>query len=172
MIVTRLVGVDDAPALADLLRANRNFLAPWEPIRSDRYFTVEGQRELIESLLERQRYGQSLPHVILDDNGEVQGRVTLNTIVRGSFQSCSIGYWLAEGANGRGLATRAVAAMKQIAFQAMNLHRIEAGTLKDNVKSQRVLERNGFERFGLAPNYLSIAGRWQDHILFQVLNEP
>jgi [ribosomal protein S5]-alanine N-acetyltransferase len=172
MIATRVVGVDDAPVLAGLLRANRNFLAPWEPIRGDRYFTEEGQRELIGGLLERQRHGYLLPHVILDENGEVRGRITLNTIVRGSFQSCSIGYWLAEDANGRGLATRAVAAMKQIAFETLNLHRIEAGTLTDNVKSQRVLERNGFERFGLAPNYLKIAGRWQDHVLFQVLNEP
>ena len=39
-----------------------------------------------------------------------------------------------------------------------------------NVASQAVLARNGFERYGLAPRYLRIAGRWQDHVLFQVLN--
>ncbi len=38
-----------------------------------------------------------------------------------------------------------------------------------NVASQRVLERNGFVRFGLAPEYLNIDGRWQDHILYQVM---
>jgi ribosomal-protein-alanine N-acetyltransferase len=38
------------------------------------------------------------------------------------------------------------------------------------VRSQRVLEHNGFLRFGLAPQYLRIAGRWQDHVLFQKLN--
>ncbi len=47
---------------------------------------------------------------------------------------------------------------------------MEAGTLVHNLGSQRVLERNGFVRFGLAPQYLRIAGRWQDHVLFQVLN--
>jgi ribosomal-protein-alanine N-acetyltransferase len=30
-----------------------------------------------------------------------------------------------------------------------------------------VLTRTGFERIGVAPAYLNIAGRWQDHVLFQ-----
>ena len=32
------------------------------------------------------------------------------------------------------------------------------------------LERSGFARFGMAPNYLHIAGQWQDHVLYQLLN--
>jgi len=47
---------------------------------------------------------------------------------------------------------------------------VGAGTLVHNVRSQKVLLRNGFVRFGLAPSYLKIAGKWQDHILFQVLS--
>jgi ribosomal-protein-alanine N-acetyltransferase len=53
----------------------------------------------------------------------------------------------------------------------LRLHRAEAGTLVHNIGSQRVLERNGFARYGLAPKYLRIAGRWQDHVLFQRINE-
>jgi ribosomal-protein-alanine N-acetyltransferase len=30
-----------------------------------------------------------------------------------------------------------------------------------------VLEKNGFERIGLARRYLKIAGEWRDHFLFQ-----
>ncbi len=33
-----------------------------------------------------------------------------------------------------------------------------------------MLERNGFVRFGMAPAYLKIAGKWQDHFLYQVLS--
>jgi [ribosomal protein S5]-alanine N-acetyltransferase len=99
----------------------------------------------------------------------VLGRITLNNIVRGAFQSCSLGYWVRSSANGRGHATAAVALMLRTAFTDLGLHRVEAGTLVHNAASQRVLERNGFERFGLAPQYLRIAGRWQDHVLFQVL---
>lgn len=99
------------------------------------------------------------------------GRITLNGIVRGPFQSCSLGYWLSASHNGRGLATKAVQEIRRVAFEELRLHRIEAGTLRHNVRSQRVLERNGFVRFGLAPAYLQIAGEWQDHVMFQVVNE-
>ncbi|MCC2308850.1 hypothetical protein [Cellulomonas chengniuliangii] len=30
-----------------------------------------------------------------------------------------------------------------------------------------MLAKNGFQRYGVAPKYLQINGRWQDHILFQ-----
>lgn len=37
-----------------------------------------------------------------------------------------------------------------------------------NRRSQRVLMSNRYLRFKTAPAYLKIAGRWQDHALFQV----
>jgi len=164
---TRLITVDDAGRLAALLRANRDFLAPWDAVRPAPYFTEEGQREVVATALADRERDAAEPHVILDDDGEVVGRINLNSIVRGAFQSCHVGYWLAEDAQGRGLATTAVAAILQVAFGELGLHRVEAGTLLHNVRSQRVLERNGFERFGVAPSYLRIAGEWQDHAMFQ-----
>ncbi|WP_291801084.1 GNAT family protein [Cellulomonas sp.] len=166
---TRRITLDDAPVIAELVRANREFLAPWEPIRPEGYATVDGQREVIRTALEQHEQGSTLPHVIVDDSGCVIGRITLNGITRGPFQSCSLGYWLSAAENGRGLATAAVHDMMRLAFEELGLHRVEAGTLLHNVRSQRVLERNGFVRFGVAPAYLKIAGAWQDHILFQVL---
>ena len=59
--------------------------------------------------------------------------------------------------------------MVRIAFTELGLHRVQAGTLLHNRGSQRVLERNGFTPIGVAPRYLHIAGRWQDHLLFQRL---
>lgn len=47
----RLVELDDASALAELYTANRGFLAPWEPIRSQDFFTTDGQREAITNVL-------------------------------------------------------------------------------------------------------------------------
>jgi [ribosomal protein S5]-alanine N-acetyltransferase len=169
--VTRLVTQDDAPVLAELLRVNRDFLAPWEPIRDEDNFTIEGQRATIKSALQRYEQGITVPSVILDEEGRVVGRITLNEIVRGAFQSCHLGYWLSAAANGRGLATAAARDMIRVAFGDLGLHRIQAGTLLHNVRSQRVLERNGFVRFGVAPAYLNIAGQWQDHALYQIVNE-
>jgi [ribosomal protein S5]-alanine N-acetyltransferase len=165
---TRPHVLDDAPAIARLVRENRDFLAPWEPLRDEGWFTDEGQRDEVAHVLGRAELDLCVPRVVLDD-GEVVGRITLSNIVRGAFQSCSLGYWLAQRATGRGVATAAVGEMLAVAFGDLGLHRVEAGTLVHNTASQRVLAAHGFVRFGLAPRYLRIAGRWQDHVLFQRL---
>jgi ribosomal-protein-alanine N-acetyltransferase len=170
MTSTRLVRLSDAPVLTELLCRNRDFLAPSSPGRPEEYFTVDGQRAGIQAALAEHRRGTKLPHVILTGDGQVAGRITLNEIVRGPFQSCHVGYWVAAEYNGRGLATGAVREIIRVAFEDLGLHRIEAGTLLHNVRSQRVLERSGFVRFGMAPAYLNIAGRWQDHAMYQVVN--
>lgn len=166
---TRALSPDDAPALARLVQENRGFLAPWEPLRDEAWSTEEGQRDEVASALGRAELELSVPRVVLDGR-EVVGRITLNNVVRGAFQSCSVGYWLAERATGRGLATEALGEMLAVAFGELGLHRVEAATLVHNVASRRVLGHHGFTRFGLAPQYLQIAGRWQDHVLFQLLN--
>jgi ribosomal-protein-alanine N-acetyltransferase len=171
MPACRLITPDDAPILAELVRANRHFLAPWEPVRAEEQFTEAGQRVSIQAGLADRTQGRSLPCVIVEPDGTVVGRVNLNTIVRGAAQSASLGYWLAEAACGRGLATAAVRDITRLAFAELGLHRIQADTLVHNVPSQRVLARAGFIRIGMAPSYLKIAGRWQDCILHQLLND-
>lgn len=165
----RLLTRDDEAVLTELLQANREFIAPYDPVRDDSYFTIEGQRAVISTALENHEAGRLAPYVVLDDAGLVIGRITLNDIVRGPLQSASLGYWVDAAHNGRGLASAAVREMLALAFDELKLHRLEAGTLLDNVRSQRVLEHNGFERYGVAPKLLKIAGRWQDHVLYQLL---
>jgi [ribosomal protein S5]-alanine N-acetyltransferase len=164
----RVVTEDDAEALADLLTRNRAFLAPWDPVREDAYFTVEGQRQVIDQSLRRHRLDIDWPGVITL-GGAPAGRVNLNNLIRGAFCSADLGYWVAQTHNGRGVATAAVAAVLQVAFTELDLHRVQAGTLLRNRASQKVLERNGFQPIGVAPRYLQIAGRWQDHRLYQRL---
>ena len=164
----RLVTREDAEILAERLHRNREFLAPWQPSREPEFFTRAGQRAAIERALQELEQGTTLPHVIVNGDTLV-GRVTLSNIVRGPFQSCNIGYWVTSEENGRGHATAAVEQISRIAFGELALHRIEAGTLPENIASQRVLEHNCFTRIGVAPAYLRIAGRWQDHVLYQKL---
>ena len=170
MTAIRLLTIDDVPALAALYRENREFLAPWEPVRDEEYYTEDGYRAVVESALGRYEQGSAYPCVILNEAGTVAGRINLNDIVRGPFLSRRISATgSARSDNGRGLATAAVREIVAVAFVELGLHRVQAGTLLHNVGSQRVLERNGFTRIGVAPAYLKIAGRWQDHILFQLV---
>ncbi|MDN4610896.1 GNAT family N-acetyltransferase [Arthrobacter burdickii] len=167
----RVVVPSDDEELTELQVRNRDFLAPWDPLREDDYFTVAGQRADIEGALARHVRGEAMPWVVMDDDGAIAGRLTLTGIVRGPFQSCSMGYWLAEDQTRKGLATDAVRAAVGFAFNQLKLHRVQAETLVDNVASQRVLTKTDFEQYGRAPRYLRIAGRWQDHLMFQRLND-
>lgn len=38
-VTTRLVRFEDVPAITDLVKANRDLLASWEPERNEEYFT-------------------------------------------------------------------------------------------------------------------------------------
>ena len=166
---TRPIDTPDADELVELLGRNREFLAPWEPARQPEFFTLAWQRAAISRLLREREQGVTVAHVIVDRD-RVVGRVTLSNIVRGPFQSCNVGYWVSADANRHGHATAAVRQIARVAFRELGLHRIEAGTLVHNTGSQRVLERNGFGRIGIARAYLRIAGRWQDHLLYQLLD--
>ena len=167
--MTRLLEPDDAPVLAALLHEHRAALAPWEPLRSAAWATVEVQEEVVGRALEQHRLGAAVPLAVLDEAGRLVGTMNLQSIIRGALQSCSVGYWLAPPAQGRGLATAALREAVAMAFADLRLHRVQAETLLHNVRSQRVLERVGFVRFGEAPEFLRIAGRWQDCALYQLL---
>jgi ribosomal-protein-alanine N-acetyltransferase len=95
--------------------------------------------------------------------------ISLTGILRGSLQTCMVGYFVAEASAGRGLATRAVSDAAGFAFEDLGLHRVEAGTAVTNIASQRVLERNGFTLVGTMRRHLQVRGVWVDHLLWEKL---
>ena len=169
-LVLRLLDAGDAAALAAAYVRNREHLAPWEPVREDAFFTEQGQAADVDAHLASALSGASVPLALEErSTGRIIGRFTLSGIVRGPFQSANLGYWVDGARNGRGIATSAVREVLRMSRDELDLHRVQAATLPHNAASQRVLERNGFERIGFAPRYLRIAGRWQDHDLFQAI---
>jgi len=166
----RPVRLEDAADLARIYVENRAFLAPFDPPRSDGFFTEEGQRTELEQSIAQAAVGARFRYVILDGD-QIVGMISMSNVVRGPFQSANLGYWVVEGHNGRGVGTRAVGLVLEAAFQEHGLHRLEAGTLLENAGSQRVLRKNGFQEIGIAPRYLFIHGEWRDHLLFQRIAE-
>lgn len=156
--------VADAEELASLYRANRELLASNEPVRPPDFFTPDGQRQRIE-----ERAADGFHQFAILDKGGIAGTINLFHIVREALQSGTIGYWIDHERNGRGLATGAVGEILGYAFDELALHRVEAATLVDNLPSQRVLEKNRFEKIGLARGFLRIDGEWRDFLLFQRL---
>ncbi|GMA23560.1 alanine acetyltransferase [Luteimicrobium album] len=172
-VVLRLLAPDDARALAAAYARNAEHLAPWEPARADDFATERVQAVRVENLLAGVQKGSALPLVLVrpapgaSADDEIVGTLTVSGITRGAFESADLGYWTDRGLQGRGIMSAAVSAVVGIARDDLGLHRLQAGTLPENERSQRVLARAGFERFGLARDYLRIAGRWRDHVLFQ-----
>lgn len=167
----RLLRRNDGPSLARAYRENREHLAPWEPLRSEQFYTAEWHTENLRQALSSSTAHLHVRLVIEDADGCLRGRVNLNNIVHGAFCSADLGYWVDRSRVSRGLATRAVAVALEHARAEVGLHRVQAATLTHNTASQRVLAANGFTRIGAAARYLRIAGEWQDHLLFQRLLE-
>ncbi|MDJ0319050.1 GNAT family protein [Pseudarthrobacter sp. PS3-L1] len=157
---------NDADELAAALKRNREHLAPWDPLRTDAFFTATHQRRIIAAKELLLISGQEVPLVMTDDAGAVVGALTLSGIVRGPFLSANLGYWVDYGHTGKGLCAAAVEFTLRTC-RGMGLHRVQASTLLHNHASRAVLRKTGFTEIGVAPTYRRIAGTWQDHVLHQ-----
>ncbi len=80
-------------------------------------------------------------------------------------RSAALGYWLAPGARGRGLASRAARVLCRWGFDQLGLARIELAVLPENLASQRVAERLGARSEGLRRNSHEADGRRWDMLI-------
>jgi len=85
----------------------------------------------------------------IDVGGEAVGGIAL--VLGNDVERCAaeIGYWLGEQFWGRGIATAAVIALTDYAFQNLKLTRVFAVPFARNDASVRVLEKAGYLREGL-----------------------
>lgn len=93
----------------------------------------------------------------------IVGVINLNNVVRGSFLSASLGYYVGAPFVGEGYMAEGLELVKRYAFQTMSLHRLEANIQPDNERSIALVKRCDFRFEGLAPAFLYISGEWRDH---------
>ena len=168
----RLLEPHEANLMVRFREENRDHLEPWEPLRQPKFFT-EGFWEVHLRLALRDfRNGASAGFVLLSPNeDEVLGVCNYTNIVRGTFQSCQLGYALAEKHQHKGLMFEALLLTNRYMFDELGLHRIMAAYLPLNKRSGKLLGRLGFEKEGLARKYLKIDGRREDHLLTSLIND-
>ena len=159
--------VEGAGAVLDYYLRNREHLEPWEPARPTAFYSPAFWEAHLRHNFEDFRQGTSFRAVVTlqEEPGRVVGAANLSNIARGVFLSCHLGYSFDGPAGGQGLATEAVGRLVQHAFEGLGLHRVQAAYIPENVRSERLLTRLGFEREGLAEQYLFIGGAWRDHVL-------
>ena len=80
-----------------------------------------------------------------------------------------IGYWVARGARGRGIATRAVRLLAPWALRELGLARLALLADVDNRASQRVAEQAGFTREGILRAYEERKGVRHDVVAYSLV---
>jgi RimJ/RimL family protein N-acetyltransferase len=101
------------------------------------------------------------------EHGRVVGSITLH--INGS-RTGRIGYWCVGDARGRGIMTRALRRLCRYGLDERGLRRLELITDPDNVASQRVATKVGFQREGVLRSHLPHPdGRRCDSVMFSLL---
>jgi ribosomal-protein-alanine N-acetyltransferase len=174
-LILRPPRTSDVPIFRHALRRNEAHLRPWSVAPAageDRTSLTWVSREVLRC---RREWKQGLAYVLYitprDDEALVIGRIALGGVLRGAFQNAYLGYWIDAEQQRRGLMTEAVAAATSFAFLSAGLHRLQAAVMPRNTASQRVLEKVGYRREGMAERYLCIAGAWENHQIFAVTAE-
>ena len=88
--------------------------------------------------------------LIVDDDGRIAGECGVKGLPTETGE-VEIGYGLAGPSRGRGLGTRAVAALVEALRTRPGVRRIDAHVVADNHASRRVLERAGFTLVEVGP---------------------
>jgi ribosomal-protein-alanine N-acetyltransferase len=171
-LIIRLADYRDAAAIARYYRENRAFLKPYEPVRSEEFFTSEFWHIQIESNLLEFEHDVSLRLFLFEQKAprDVIGVINFTQFFRAPFYSCQLGYSLAAPQQGNGLMQEALRTAIDHVFNDLNFHRIMATYMPRNQRSGNVLKALGFNVEGYARDYLQIDGKWEDHILTSRIN--
>lgn len=101
---------------------------------------------------------------------KIIGSITLDK-GKGAYRcKADLGYVIARKYWGNGIATQAIRLAIQRGFKDLDVERIEAFVDPTNIPSQRVLEKNGFEKEGLLKNYILQKGFIKDRFIYAILN--
>jgi ribosomal-protein-serine acetyltransferase len=163
----RLLEEPDAQKLYAVIEANREYLARWMPWAAGQ--TLQDTLAFIQRTREQLASNDGFQTAVVED-GQIVGVVGFHG-VSWDHRSTSVGYWLAESAQGRGTMTRAVQVLIEHAFMVWRLHRVEIRAAVDNARSRAIPERLGFVQEGVLRAAERIGERYIDQVVYAMLNE-
>ena len=133
------VGPDQEGAVLAFEKSNRAYFAKSINDRGDAFFEQYSERH--RELTAEQEARTSAFYILVDEHGEVVGRLNLYDILDGTAR---VGYRVAERVSGRGVATSGLRTLCRMAREDFGLSTLTAATSNENVASQRVLIKAGF----------------------------
>jgi RimJ/RimL family protein N-acetyltransferase len=136
----------------------------WTAVIPDPY-TEDDARTWIEQTIRDWDQHREAAFAVTDaETDEVMGAIGLSLQQHLGLQA-SIGYWVAKEARGRGIATAALRLVARWGLNDLRLPRVQLLTDPENVPSQRVAEKAGFQREGLLRSYIEARGRERRYCL-------
>lgn len=168
-IYLKLLLVKDADEVLNYYKKNREHLREFQEAKDEDFYTLENQTIFI-----RQQYIQCLNGKVvffgIFKDKKIIGTIQLYNIMRGMFQDATVGYSIDKDEEGKGYMKEALSIISNYAFKVLKLHRLQAATLVDNIRSKAVLKACGFKEMGTSEKYLFINGKWQDQCIFYKIN--
>lgn len=153
-----------------LRRESQAYLEPWEPRWDPDHLSRKAFSNRVYWAQRSVSNGSAVPlFVFRREDDHLVGAITLDNIRRGPAQAGTLGYWTGKAFARQGFMREAIGAMVHHAFTRLDLSRIEAACLPENLASRGLLEKSGFKYEGVAQSYLQIAGRWRTHVLYACL---
>jgi len=150
------IALTDGDDFVAAVCASRALHHPWVDLAD----TPQRFTALLLRFAAADQHGYLLRH---DACGGLVGYVSVGNVVRGAFLSATLGYAAFSGHDGRGLMTAGLRHVVDLAFDELELHRVEANIQPGNTRSIALVQRLGFECEGYSPKLLFIEGDWRDH---------
>ncbi|MET0730523.1 MAG: GNAT family protein [Solirubrobacterales bacterium] len=155
----------DVKELYALIEANRSYLAPWMPWAAGQ--TVDGTAEFVRKSIKQEADDDGFQVAVIVD-GAIAG--VLGHEVDRENRTTTIGYWLAEDQQGRGLMTAAVKRLLEHAFDELRLNRVGIEVAPNNPRSRALAERLGFREEGVLREAERFADDdYRDLVLYSML---
>lgn len=166
-VYLRPPAIRDHGAWAALREESRAHLTAWEDDWTPEELAISAYRQRVQLFEREARRSRALSLFVFRREDEtLVGGVTLTNIRYGAARAGSLGYWIGAAHAGRGYGFAALSAVTDHCLEIIGLNRIEAACQPENTASRALLRKAGFEREGLARDYLKINGKWRDHELY------
>jgi len=159
---------DDAPALLAAVQESLDSVGRWLPWCHSGYAMADAM-DWIRHCDEGRRNGEHLAFAVFDESsGDFIGAAGLHQRNR-EHNFMSLGYWIRQSRQGRGIARRAAGCVVDFGFEHVKLTRIEIVVQPDNQASRRVAEALGARFEAIARNRLLVCGKPADAAVYAVV---
>ncbi|MBB6217987.1 ribosomal-protein-serine acetyltransferase [Anaerosolibacter carboniphilus] len=162
----KILDINNAEELFDLIYSCKSYLMEWLP-------WVDGTK----SMADTKTFIEMSKKQIASNSG-FQAGIWYKQKLAGVIgyhkmdwtnKSTSIGYWLGENYQGKGITVRATKAFVEYALTDLNLNRVEIRCAEKNYKSRAIPERLGFSNEGTSKEVEWLYDHYVSHVIYGML---